>query len=201
MVLQIYIHRENLGRIVPRGLVLLTMLTLAACGGDNWNITKIQVNPPGPLGGTNNVSPLVLIAPPNGGETSHLVPLTVIVQRSNGFTGPIFLQSRVQLTRPNQSNIALTLMLNKINANSNRSDQTLLQAFCRHAGQQAVLSIARAPATSASAPPTGSEVSFMNITGTPPATTSVNVNIDSGMNGTDFPLSRPADTPLTIICL
>src|SRR3954462_10070706 len=90
-------------RSQPVGAALL--LSLAGCG-EEWSITRILVNPQ-PLGGSANVTPLVLVAPSNGGIASATVQIDVTVQRAQGSTSAIFLRPNLLFTRPNQSGVLL----------------------------------------------------------------------------------------------
>jgi hypothetical protein len=183
-------------RAACRKFLLLPVLSLAGCG-EEWSISKILVNSQ-PLGGVANVTPLSMVAPTNGGIASFAVPLEVVVQRAQGSTSPIFLRTNLLFSRQNQPSIVLhTGLSQRIEANQSRRNQTLIQVFCFRNGAQAVLSISRPSGSGGTA---SVATAFMSVSGNPSATTSVDIGIESGKDGNDFPIGRNADVPLQITC-
>jgi hypothetical protein len=112
-------------------VALIVTAVLAAGCGPQWSITSVTINGPAPLGGTNLVNPVDLVAP-----SQRVVDMGARISRGQGFQADVFFEAL--LTSGQQSGWASPF---RIIGNNSAGHGPLLRATCAENGGSANLTM------------------------------------------------------------
>lgn len=115
--------------------ILCVTQTMLGCASP-WSITRVSVNPAGPLGGVNPINPVVLIAPAAGSPGGfQAVETSVQFKRAPTFNGAIHSIVTLFLYPPGANRHFSVIRLRSAAAGSSRTDGIAFNAFCRRVSQ------------------------------------------------------------------
>ena len=174
-------------------------ILLAGCH-PQWSISKVMVNPQGsvPLGGTDPVRPVVLVAPQIPLRSEAVVDFEIEIKRDAGFQSPIDISVHGNFSGGNELldfPHAFT-----ISGTSNHGSGHLMRAFCtRTSGETPAAELFVAVPPGPLPAPSRFDSGFF--TDAIVAKTSVDIGVESRISGTNDPMvGWNAPHPLEISC-